>query len=254
MVSIIIPTYNSQEFLDDCLNSVISQTFAEYEVIIVDDCSNDGTINIIEKFKKRDQRIKSIYLGVNSGAGVARNIGLQNSNQRFVTFLDSDDMWFPEKLKTQVQFMLHNDCAFSYTDYYLLNKNGIPNKRVYCPKIIKRNKLLLNNYIKTLTVMYDSTKFDKVQMPELRKRQDWGFWFELIKSCKAAHGISTPLAYYRTSNKSLSSNKLKLLKENFAFYNKHLNFSKIDSFYRMLIFLKHYFLFRTLKIKKIRND
>ena len=116
-ISIITPSYNSEEFLEECIVSVISQTYVDWEMIIVDDNSIDNSRNIIKKFAKLDQRIKYLFLEKNQGAASCRNIAFNIAEGEFIAFLDADDMWFPRKLEKQHAFMIENDIEFSYTSY-----------------------------------------------------------------------------------------------------------------------------------------
>lgn len=237
MVSIIIPVYNSDLFLDECINSVLNQSFKDWELILIDDFSTDKSREIINSYVLKDIRIKKHFLNKNEGAGIARNIGIKLAEKRFIAFLDADDYWHKEKLEKQINFMLTNDIGFSYTRYFELDKADKPSKVILSPKSVNSTSLLFNNYIKTLTAIYDTDKTDKVYMPEYRKRQDWGLWFNILNKTKTAHCLKIPLAYYRTSNDSLSKNKIKLLKENFNFYKKFLNKNNTISFIMILLFL-----------------
>lgn len=253
MVSIIIPVYNAQLFLEECINSVLKQSFDNWELILVDDFSTDNSRAIINKYLEKDSRIKKIFIDKNVGAGVARNKGIEIATKRFIAFLDADDYWHEKKLEKQITFMLHNNVAFSYTQYYNLNKLDIPSKIILSPKTVNSFSLLFNNYIKTLTAIYDTQETGKVYMPEYRKRQDWGLWFNILKKTKAASCITEPLAYYRTSNESLSKNKLLLIKENFNFYKNFLKKNNVSSFLMIILFLIVHLTFKVFGSKKINK-
>ena len=237
MISIIVPVYNAESFLEECIDSVINQTYKDWELILIDDVSKDNSRKIIDEYSERDQRIKKVFLNENKGAGVARNEGIAIASKRFIAFLDADDYWHKDKLEKQINFMLENNIEFSYTRYYELNQNDKVDKIILSPMSVSPFSLLFNNYIKTLTVIYDTHKMGKVYMPEYRKRQDWGLWFNILKKSKKAYCLKTPLAFYRTSNDSLSKNKLLLLKENFNFYKNFLKKSNLISFIMILLFL-----------------
>lgn len=251
MVSIITPVYNREEFLEECVQSIINQTYKNWELILVDDCSEDSSVEIIKRFIESDSRIKGYFFKKNFGAGIARNKGIEISKGRFIAFLDSDDYWHKEKLEKQIEFMINRNIDFSYTYSIKLDKNDIPAKILLPPKSVTFFTLLFNNYIKTPTAVYDTLRIGKVYMPNYRKRQDWGLWFNILNKTKKAFCLSIPLAYFRTSNNSLSKNKLSLIKENFNFYRNHLQKNIVSSFFLMFCFLIVHFTFRVFYYKKI---
>ncbi|SDE77793.1 glycosyltransferase family 2 protein [Cellulophaga baltica] len=254
IVSIITPVYNSEEHLRHCLESVMSQKYVNWEHILVDDCSTDQSAEIIEQYSRRDFRIKYIKLDSNSGAGVARNTAMKNATGRFIAFLDSDDYWDENKLSKQITYMLDNKYAFTYTDYFIVEKNN-PNPKyiIQSPKKIDYNKMLNNDYIGCLTAIYDKELLGLNLMPDIRKRQDWVLWLRLLQKCDYAHAINEPLANYRIGNSSLSNNKFKLLKHNFNVYHKELKMSFLKSVFMMINFLIHYFYFKLTSKKVLQN-
>lgn len=253
MVSIITPVYNSEKLLSECIDSVINQTFTDWELILVDDCSKDNSKEIIENYTAKDERIKSYFFNENVGAGVARNKGIDISSRRFIAFLDSDDYWREDKLDIQINFMIKNKVEFSFSRYYLLDSQDLPTKLVLSPTLVNHKSLVRNNYIKTLTAVYDSKNIGKIYMPNYRKRQDWGLWFNILDKTKTAHGIEESLAYYRTSNSSLSKNKFLLIKENFNFFRYFLKKNIFISFLMLVKFLAYYFCFKIKGYKKVNS-
>jgi len=252
MVSIITPVFNRQEFLDECVQSILNQSYKNWELILIDDCSTDASVEMIKNYVASDNRIKACFFNKNVGAGVARNKGIEISTGRFVAFLDSDDYWHKEKLNKQIEFMLERNIDFSYTYSIKLDKNDDPSRVLLPPKIVNSFALLFNNYIKTPTAIYDTKRIGKIFMPDFRKRQDWGLWFNILEKTKKAYCLSLPLAYFRTSNDSLSKNKLKLLKENFNFYKMHLNKNNLVSFFLMILFLFVHLSFRVFFERNIK--
>ncbi len=250
-VSIITPSYNSSKYVEECINSVINQTFSDWEHILIDDCSKDGSVEIIKKYVKEDHRFKLIQLDKNSGAGIARNRGIELSSGRFVAFLDCDDYWHSQKLEKQIEFMINNNYAFTYTDYYIINKNEKnPQYQIKAPEKVNYKKMLNNDYIGCLTAIYDTNFLGKNYMPDIRKRQDWVLWINILEKVDYAYCFQEPLAYYRIGDESLSKNKLKLLKHNFNVYHKELKISFLVSALMMINFLFHYFKYKkTSKIK-----
>ena len=251
MVSIITPVYNCEEFLEECILSVLNQTLKDWELILVDDCSTDSSSRIINKYVALDSRIKLYSLNKNVGAGIARNKGIEISRERFIAFLDSDDYWHRNKLKLQIEYMIRKNIDFSYTNFFELDKEDKVSKIILTPKSVNSFSLLFNNYIKTLTAIYDTKRIGKTYMPNYRKRQDWGLWFNLLYKTNKAYRFTEPLAYYRTSNTSLSKNKLKLVKENFNFYRFFLQKNILESLIMIILFFVVHFTFKMFFFKKI---
>ena len=253
MVSIITPVYNCEEFLEECIQSVLNQTLKDWELILVDDCSTDSSSIIINKYVALDSRIKLYSLNKNVGAGIARNKGIEISRERFIAFLDSDDYWHRNKLKLQIEYMIQENIDFSYTNFFELDKEDKVSKIILTPKSVNSFSLLFNNYIKTLTAIYDTKRIGKIYMPNYRKRQDWGLWFNLLNKTNKAYRFTEPLAYYRTSNTSLSKSKLKLVKENFNFYRFFLQKNILESLIMIILFFVVHFTFKMFFFKKIRR-
>lgn len=207
VVSIITPLHNSASFISDTIRSVQAQTFADWEMIIVDDCSTDDSVATVERFAAADDRIKIIRLKNNAGAAVARNTAIEAAEGRYIAFLDSDDLWLPEKLIIQLQFMQDKDIAFSYSAYEKVDEQGQPLGLMGVPDKVNYDQLLKCCVIGCLTAIYDTHKLGKVYMPLIRKRQDLGLWLRLLKKVDYAYGIQQPLAQYRVRSGSISSNK-----------------------------------------------
>ena len=181
LVSIITPVYNSEKYLSEHIRSVQAQTHANWEHILVDDCSSDESETLIKSFQKEDSRIKYHRLDTNSGAGIARNKAIELSEGKYIAFLDSDDQWYPEKLEKQLSFMQENDYHFTFTDYDMVDEAGKElNKRVRCKPVLTYNKALYKNPIGCLTVIYDVGFFGKQYMPSIRKRQDYALWLQVV--------------------------------------------------------------------------
>lgn len=231
LVSIITPSYNSSKYILNTIQSIKKQSYKNWELIIVDDCSIDKSREVIKSCIKEDARIKLICLEKNSGAAVARNTGIENANGRFIAFLDSDDTWHPKKLEKQIKFMLDNQYYFTYTGYRKVDENGAFIKNAKMPKSINYNKLLKTNYIGCLTAIYDSEKLGKIYFPLIRKRQDYALWLKILKIIPNAYGLQEDLANYTVRSGSISANKINVAKYNWMVYRKVEKLSLIRAIY-----------------------
>lgn len=221
MVSIIMPSYNTSQFIEIAIKSVTNQSFENWELIIVDDCSTDGTREKLKTYEKKDERIHIYYLNQNSGAAVARNKALLHARGKYVAFLDSDDCWKKEKLEKQLQFMQMNDYAFTFTAYGYVTNDGVAlKKQVNAPAQITYTDMLKNTIVGCLTVMIDQEQVGVIQMPNLRTRQDLATWLSILKKGFTAYGLNENLAEYRIGNPSISKNKWKAMKMNWFVYRK----------------------------------
>lgn len=241
-VSIITPSYNCAEFIGETIDSIQSQTYGNWELLITDDCSTDNSREVIGRYAKDDERIKLLCLDINSGAGVARNNSIKEAAGRYIAFCDSDDRWYPEKLEKQLQFMQEKDCALSYTSYDTCDEKGQIIGFVQCLKSLDYAKIIRDNGIGCLTAMYDTQKTGKYYMPSIRKRQDWCLWINIIKNKGRAYGLQQSLALYRVRSGSISSNKIEMLKYNFNVYHQVLEFSRpVSALILGGYFLPYYF-------------
>lgn len=222
-VSIITPVYNCEKLISQTIDCVLNQTYEDWELLLVDDCSTDKSAEIIKKYVKKDKRIRYFKLENNSGAAVARNKALNESSGRFIAYLDADDLWKTEKLEKQVKFMLKNKIAFSCTDYEKIDEEGKSlNKIIKIPKRVNYNLFLRNTIIQTVGVMVDTNVTGKelLVMPNIRRRQDAATWCQLLKNGYDCYEVPENLSYYRVVSNSLSSNKFKAVKMNWYWYRK----------------------------------
>lgn len=227
LVSIIIPVYNAEKFIDETINTVLDQTYTNWELILVNDCSTDNSVKLINKYLV-DDRIKLINNKTNSRAAISRNNGIKKANGRYICFLDADDKWDKNKLEKQVKFIKEKDCAFSFTGYEFADEKCIPNgKKVFVPKKISYKQALKNTTIWTSTVMFDMTKLSKddIYMPNVPRGQDTATWWKVLKKIDYAYGLDEILSYYRRTSESLSANKFVALKRTWNLYRnvEHLN-------------------------------
>ena len=209
LVSVIMPVYNAERYLEETLDSVLNQTYDDIEIICVDDMSSDGSRAILEKYKKKSDKVKAIYLTENAGVANARNVAIENAEGRFIAFLDSDDVWLPEKISRQIDFMLKNRYEFTFTSYRFMDADSkLMNTVVKAKKELDYNKLLKHNAIACLTVVIDRNYIKEIVMPKTR-HEDYAAWLRILKRGHKAHGLDDLLALYRTRQNSLSGNKLK---------------------------------------------
>ena len=249
LVSIITPTYNSGRVIAQTIESIQAQTYDNWELLITDDCSDDDTRAIVERYAKADPRIKLFVLEHNSGAGVARNKSIENAAGRFVAFCDSDDRWLPAKLEKQLDFMTGGGYALSHTSYLTCDESGATTGIVVCRKKETLGSMLGDDKMGFLTVMYDSSMIGgRPLMPDLRKRQDWAYKLKILEICREAHGMKEPLAVYRHTSGSLSNKKRALVKYNIAVYTDVLKWSRLRAYtYFIFRFMPKYLFKKTLQ-------
>lgn len=235
LVSVIMPLYNSEQYVIEAIESVKKQTYDEWEMIIVDDCSTDQSALIVDEYAKRDKRIKFIHLNRNSGAAVARNVAIEKARGNYIAFLDADDQWHEDKLEKQIGFMEEQQCSFSFTNYQQILGNGrVSNKLIKCPARLTYQQQLKYNHIGCLTAIYNADKIGKTFMPLIRKRQDYALWLSILKRGVQGYGLQQCLAYYRIRGDSLSANKIAMLKWNWLLYRDIEKLSILRSSYYLL--------------------
>ena len=235
LVSIITPSYNSARFINDCVSSVLEQTYTNWELIIVDDASDDNSRELISDIAKRDSRIKFVFLTKNIGAAGARNIALEKSEGRYIAFLDSDDVWKKEKLTKQIDFMQKDDIAFSFSTYQPMSEDGKKMLReIKAPLKMDYYSFLKNTIIGCLTVVLDKHKIGNVKMPNLRTSQDMALWLSIMKGGVDAYGIEQSLAYYRIVGNSNTSNKFKVIQGVWQIYRDEEGFGYVKSIWYFL--------------------
>ena len=188
--------FNSEDFISETINSVINQTYTHWELLLIDDCSTDKTIQIANEFIAKHPNIQILKNTTNLGAAISRNKAIETANGNFIAFLDADDLWKPEKLEKQLAFMDTEDCHVCFSSYDLIDASGNKlHKQVKALPVLSYNKLLKSNYVGNLTGIYNTEVLGKITTPNLRKRQDWLLWLVAIKtSRKTAKSIQESLA------------------------------------------------------------
>lgn len=236
LVSIITPTFNSEKFIAQTITSVQNQTFTNWELLIVDDCSTDETVKIIQNFN--DERIKLIQLQKNCGAGVARQTALEAASGTHIAFLDADDLWLPQKLQRQLDFMAENRLPFTFSFYDWIDEDGKAlGKRIEAPRNLSYKQVFFCNYVGNLTGIYEVGFFGKIEIPSIRKRQDWIIWLKILKKIRSAKPVPESLALYRIRENSMSASKTKLLKYNYKVYRDFHRMNFLAALFCMGIFL-----------------
>jgi len=230
LVSIIMPLYNAEKFVSASIFSILSQTYENWELIVVDDCSTDNSFTIVQEFRKQDSRIQLHQMSENSGVAKARNHALKVAKGKYISFLDSDDIWKPEKLYTQITFMQNNELALTYSSYDTIDGySKYINTRHSQPKITYED-MLKSNHIGNLTGIYDVEYFGKVYFDEVG-HEDYVMWLHLLKKIPFTKGIEEPLAQYRVLSSSISSNKIKALVWQWHIYREVEKLNFFQSFY-----------------------
>ena len=231
LVSIIMPSYNTASFIEETIQSVLNQTYTNWELIIVDDCSTDNTDEVLENIK--DSRIRYFKNDKNSGAAVSRNKALREAKGQWIAYLDSDDLWMPEKLEKQIHFMETNGYAFSYTNYEEIDVNG--NKTgvsITGPKKITKTGMFNYCWPGCLTVMFDANKIGLIQIEDIKKNNDYAMW---LKVCRKADCflLDETLGQYRKGRiGSVSTHSIKtMIGWHYKLYHEAECMGKIESLY-----------------------
>lgn len=230
LVSIIMPSYNTASFISKTIESVLRQTYKNWELLIVDDCSTDNTDEVVAKYD--DERIIYLKSKKNSGAAVSRNRALRNAKGKWIAFLDSDDLWYPTKLEEQIKFMEKNKYYFSYTSYEEIDENDVANGvKVIGPKKITKRRMYRYCWPGCLTVMYDVEKIGKIQIIDIKKNNDYAMWLKVIKKANCYH-YDKVLAQYRKRTGSISnSGYLELVKWHYKLFKEADNKNSIVSLF-----------------------
>lgn len=243
LVSVITPTFNSAKFVSETIQSVISQDYNNWEMIVIDDHSSDNTVEIVHSWIEKDKRIRLLTNSENLGPAITRNRGIENAKGRYIAFLDSDDLWQPQKLSQQISFMNENQVALCYTSYKIIDEQNNFLGDFYPPSTVDYDHLLKTCSIGCLTVIYDTKKTGKEYMPLIKKRQDYGLWLKILRKKHKAMGMQALLAVYRKRVHSISSNKFKAAFYQWKIYRK---FEKLNIFKSIFYFI-FYAYYGTLK-------
>ncbi len=228
MVSIITPSHNTEKFIAGAMDSVIAQSYKDWEMIIVDDLSSDSSPGIIEAYAKKDPRIKLLKSEKRSGAAGARNRAIEAAKGRYIAFLDADDLWMPQKLEKQIAFMSRENLAFTYSSYQVIDENDeLLTTFVTIPEI-SYESMLKTCSVGCLTAVYDIEKLGKMYMPILPTKEEYVLWLDIMKKIGRTKGITEPLASYRVGQTSVSSDKVNAATWQWKVYRdiEHLGLTK----------------------------
>lgn len=224
-VSILMPAWNADETLAEAVASIQAQTFGDWELLIADDASTDGTRATAEALAAADPRIRVLVRDRHEGAAAARNRALEASRGRYIAFLDADDLWLPEKLERQLAFMRQSGAVLSFTGY-VRRRAGRPDRRVTAPASVSYEELLRGNVIGCLTAMYDSARCGRIPMRRIPRRHDFALWLEIVKRSGPAQGLDLPLAIYRVSPNSLAANKIRATADTWRMYRQEVGLTR----------------------------
>ena len=251
LVSIIMPNYNSEKYLQATIQSVLDQTYQNWELIFVDDCSTDNSFDLARSFN--DERIKVFRNETNSGAAISRNYALRMAQGKWIAFLDSDDLWTPDKLHKQISFMVEKNYDFTYT-YYRVCNNGVWEDFIrVSPKKVTRRKLYNYCYFSTITIIYNSEKLGLLQIPDIKKRNDYALWLVALKKCDA-YLYPEVMSYYIRHTGSLSTVPIKtLIKYHYQVFHTVLGHNAFLSTLMVFNNLFHGFIKKTFYKKKVKD-
>lgn len=237
MVSVIVPVYNAESFLKDTVNQVLKQTYTDWELILVDDCSKDSSRQIAEELSATDERILLLKKDRNEGAAMARNSGLDIAKGRYIAFLDADDIWHENRLEAEISYMRERNAGFVFSAYEFGDENAKgTGKIVHVPESLTYRKALSRTIIFTSTVLFDREKipFELIRMPNVPS-EDTATWWQVLRAGYTAYGLDRILAIYRRPAKSLSSNKLKAVSRIWNLYRVQEKLSVISSIYHLFL-------------------
>lgn len=236
LVSIITPCYNGEKYIAQTIRSVLAQTYGDWEMLIVDDGSSDNSADIVRDFMAQEPRIRLLQQE-NAGSAAARNAGIRAAQGRYLALLDADDLWEPEFLARQLEFMESHDAVCVCCAYYCIDEEG---KEVHAPvvpkEVITTKDMLVRNHIGCLTGLYDTSRYGKVYLDEGLKsiRDDYAFWLEIVQKEGVAYGNPQCLARYRVLDNSTTGNKRKLIAKQYDFYRNYLKLGVVKSTVNLL--------------------
>ena len=234
-VSIIVPVYNAEKFIEETIRHVAAQTYRDWELVLVLDGCGDRTAQVIRQYQEAESenRLRIIDQQENTGAAKARNRGLQEAVGRYIAYVDADDLWKPEKLELELQFMREKEAAFVFTGYEFADEDGVgTGKVVHVPEQLAYRKALKNTTIFTSTVLFDTERIPRelLEMPDI-KSEDTALWWKVLRNGYTAYGLDRNLVLYRRPAESLSSNKMEAIRRIWNLYRRAEGLSVAYSLY-----------------------
>ena len=221
LVSIIMPSYNAARFIGESINSVLLQTYSNWELLIVDDCSKDNSVEVVRKFANIDKRVVVFSLEKNVGAAAARNVAIEHAQGQYIAFLDSDDVWDEYKLEKQLAFMKQYSYVFTFSNYYVMEENGKKTENIVkVPSSLSYHQYLRNTIIGCLTVIIDRQQTGDFKMPLIKSSHDMALWLLIMKRGFKAYGLKDVLAGYRLVSTSNTAKKWKAAKDVWKVYRE----------------------------------
>ena len=246
LVSVIIPYYKKKEYIATSINSVLKQSYKNFELIIIYDDSNHEDLIILNNLKKKDKRIKIFINKKNIGAGLSRNKGIKLSKGKLIAFLDSDDLWSRNKLKKQILFMKQKKIKISHTSYYIINYNNKiigqrKAKDLNYKQLLKSCDIGLSTIILDKKLIKNNTKFASI-----KTKEDYVLWLQITQNEKKIYALPNNLTKWRKLDNSLSSSKFQKIKDGYLVYRKYMKFGQLKSFFYLGL-LSINFLLKTIK-------
>ena len=221
LVSIIMPSYNAARFIGESINSVLLQTYSNWELLIVDDCSKDNSVEVVRKFANIDKRVVLFSLEKNVGAAAARNVAIEHAQGQYIAFLDSGDVWDEYKLEKQLAFMKQYSYVFTFSNYYVMEENGKKTENIVkVPSSLSYHQYLRNTIIGCLTVIIDRQQTGDFKMPLIKSSHDMALWLLIMKRGFKAYGLKDVLAGYRLVSTSNTAKKWKAAKDVWKVYRE----------------------------------
>jgi len=250
LVSIVMPAYNCEMYIAESIKSILTQTYRNWELLVLDDCSNDNTLQIIQELSQQDSRIKVLSNSKNMGVSATRNKGIGVASGEWIAFLDSDDIWRQDKLEKQIELSNRQSANFIFTGSSYINSDGKAYKGVFeVPDKITYKKLRVHNVISCSSVLIKKKYFESVQMENDDIHEDYAVWLKILKSGVTAYGINEPLLIYRISKNSKSGNKFKTIKMTYGVF-RFIGLNPIMSLY----FTSRHLIASLWKYKKIYKE
>lgn len=249
-ISVVMPAYNAESFIEDAVNSVLAQTFEDYELIIIDDCSRDKTYELIEGFARNNSKIRVYRNEKNSGVSFTRNFGISVAKGEWIAFLDSDDMWRPEKLEKQLSlFKEHPNAVITYTGSSFIDFEGTAfSYNLPAVPVMTYKHLLKSNLLSCSSVMVKKDVIERIKMGHDKMHEDYSAWLQILREYKYAYGINEPLLIYRISKNSKSANRIKSARMIYNSY-RYVGYNLIIA----ALFMLRYSIFSIKKRKHIKR-